>query len=115
MSLYDVFQNFRMDGIRKNVDSTDIKSSGNRSSISELQDQVDHLSLVCQAMCELMAEIGFNKDMMVAKIQEIDLRDGKLDGKLSKTHNCDKCERALSPRHLKCMYCGTAISKADLL
>ncbi|ROQ21764.1 hypothetical protein EDC38_2392 [Marinimicrobium koreense] len=115
MDLYDVFQNFRIGVTKDKVDKVSRKTTGNKSEISVLQDHVDHLSLVCQAMCELMENVGFSKEMVIAKIQEIDLRDGQLDGKYVKSHNCPKCSRSLAQRHIKCLYCGEPVLKSDLL
>ena len=38
---------------------------------------------------------------------EIDLRDGKADGKIT-AHplRCPSCDRVSSSRHAKCLYCG---------
>ncbi|MFO1519712.1 MAG: hypothetical protein U1F57_08650 [bacterium] len=44
---------------------------------------------------------------------EIDLQDGKLDGKLKrKPLECKKCQRVVSPRYVKCPYCGEAVERA---
>lgn len=44
----------------------------------------------------------------MAKVQEIDLRDGKLDGKAgaAPARSCPSCQRMLSQRHRRCLYCG---------
>lgn len=114
MDLYDVFQNFRIGLASDKADRATRRTTGNQTEINVLQDHVDHLSLVCQAMCELMENMGFTKEMILAKIQEIDLRDGQLDGKYSKQHTCPKCDRPLAPRHIKCVYCGKAVDRAQL-
>ena len=37
----------------------------------------------------------------------IDLMDGIEDGKASRTvQKCQACNRVMSPRHRKCLYCG---------
>lgn len=115
MDIYDVFQNFRIGRTKDKLDKVSSKTTGNITEISLLRDQVDHLSLVSQAMCELMENMGFTKEMILAKIQEIDLRDGRLDGKLTKNHTCSNCNRSLAPRHIKCMYCGESVHRAELL
>lgn len=115
MDLYDVFQNFRIGLTKDKVNKVSAKTTGHKTEISILQDHVDHLSLVCQAMCELMENVGFSKEMVLAKIQEIDLRDGRLDGKYVKQHSCPSCDRTLAYRHIKCLYCGEAVDKSALL
>lgn len=109
MEIYDFFQNFKINQNRSDAHKADIKATSNQGDIRNLQDQIDHLSLVCQAMCELMEEVGFNKNMLEDKIREIDLRDGKLDGKYNPEKKCSGCSRAVAGRHVKCLYCGTKI------
>lgn len=111
MDLYDFFQNFRLKEARYAADTATIKAHSNEITLRNLQDQLDHLSLVCLAMSELLEEVGFKKSMLIEKIQEIDLRDGKLDGKFVKESSCPNCKRKLAPRHVKCMYCGADIRK----
>ncbi|BFM21336.1 hypothetical protein [Gilvimarinus japonicus] len=115
MTLYDLFQNFKIFEAKDDADRASLRSTDNVGEINKLRDQIDHLSLVCQATCELLDEIGISKKMMLAKIQEIDLRDGKLDGKYVKQHTCRSCHRPLAARHLMCMYCGVLVDKAELL
>lgn len=109
MGPYDFFQNFLISEAKTVGSHAGAKAGTNTSNIRDLQDQVDQLSLVCMAMCELMEEIGFNKNMLAKKIQEIDLRDGKLDGKLVTKNVCGNCDRTLANRHVRCMYCGSAV------
>ncbi len=109
IDIYSMFQQFRVSEIEKDAADANYQAVGNSVDIRSLQDQVDHLSLVCLAMCELMEEIGFNKSMLEAKIREIDLRDGRLDGKFVQKRTCSSCSRDIAARHVKCLYCGTKV------
>lgn len=109
MNFYDLFQNFKIDEANRSTTNVKFKADTNEVSIRSLQDQVDHLSLVCQAMCELMENIGFDKSMLESKIREIDLRDGKLDGKFVQKKVCGQCNREVARRHVKCLYCGSMV------
>ena len=109
MDLYDFFQNFRISEVSRDAGQAKSHARANEVSLRGLQDQIDHLSMVCLAMSELLEEIGFNKEMLLAKIQEIDLRDGKLDGKYTPSIDCSGCGRTLAPRHVTCLYCGTRV------
>lgn len=111
MKFYDVIQNFRINDVARESES---RANTNEITMRGLQDQIDHLSMICLAMSELLEEIGFNKEMLVAKIQEIDLRDGKLDGKYQPAIKCPGCGRKLAPRHVSCLYCGTKIERPGL-
>ncbi len=105
-NLYDLFQNFRISKAHERVGDAFAHSRDNRTSIQVLEDKIDHLSLVCMAMCELLEEVGFNKNMLEGKIREIDLRDGKLDGRFENKVICEGCNRTLASRHYICIYCG---------
>ena len=42
-----------------------------------------------------------------ARVEEIDLRDGRRDGKLTKNvTECPVCQRTMSRRYGRCFYCG---------
>ena len=73
-----------------------------------LEDRLDRLTLACMALWELVEErTGLTEEDLYDKAQEIDLRDGKADGKVTKTVlNCPKCQRVMSPKHKRCLYCG---------
>ncbi len=119
MDLFDIFQQFRIEANHKEsmsrASEAKNKSSFNEIDIRELQANIDHLSLVCMAMSEMLEEVGFSKKMQLAKIEEIDLRDGKLDGKFVASHTCNACNRVVAARHTSCMYCGTKIDKSCVL
>ena len=75
----------------------------------DLSGRIDRLSLVCLAMWELLQQkTGISEEDLLSKVKEIDLRDGKLDGKLQKkVAQCSQCGRVLSRQHGRCLYCGS--------
>ena len=75
-----------------------------------LADRLDKLLLVNMAMWELLKDrTELTEEDLMAKVQEVDLRDGRADGKVSKTvSKCPQCGRTMSPRHKKCLYCGAS-------
>ena len=79
-----------------------------QSKAVHLENRLDKLTLICQALWELLKERGeLTEEDLAAKVREIDLRDGVADGKISKQiKRCPKCDRVMSQRHEKCMYCG---------
>ncbi|NLN93806.1 MAG: hypothetical protein GX130_10935 [Candidatus Hydrogenedens sp.] len=73
-----------------------------------LRDQVERLCMLNQAMWELVSEkLGLTDADLEKKAVEVDLRDGKLDGKMT-AHpvRCPQCGRVSNSRHKKCMYCN---------
>jgi hypothetical protein len=108
--MYDLFQNFRIK--QTSSEATDAKYAARNASISikELQDKVDYMSVVVTAMCELLENVGFTEETLLKKIQEVDMRDGRMDGKYQQTKKCSECGRIMAERHLTCIYCGAVYS-----
>ena len=64
------------------------------------------------AMWELVGTSnGFFLKDLEAKIEELDLRDGNLDGKLNvNPTRCNQCSHLLHERRKVCIYCGTPVA-----
>ncbi|MFW6133002.1 MAG: hypothetical protein ACOC8F_03835 [Planctomycetota bacterium] len=74
-----------------------------------LEERLDKLTLVNMALWELVKDkVDLTDEELTAKVEQLDLADGEADGKVSRelTH-CARCGRAISPRHSRCMYCGS--------
>lgn len=73
-----------------------------------LRIQLERTVLACEAMWSILKEKLAVTDVELAqRVNEIDLSDGHLDGKLRRTPmSCPSCNRTISPRFPKCMYCG---------
>ena len=110
MDLFDIFQQYKNQrNHREALDRASrakSKAFNNEVDINTLDEKIDHLSMLVMAMGELLEDVGINKEMIVSKVEEIDLRDGKLDGKLVTTKHCPSCKRTVSARHIRCLYCG---------
>ena len=80
----------------------------------ELERRVERLSLMTEALWTLLRErLGLTDEELANMAQEIDLSDGKLDGRVNRTSSaCTSCDRMVSARHVKCIYCGTAVPRA---
>ena len=74
-----------------------------------LEDRLDKLTLITMAVWELLREKAkLTEADLLEKVQELDLRDGVPDGKVTRgISQCPKCGRNMSPRHQRCMYCGS--------
>lgn len=78
------------------------------SKVEHLEDNVDRLTLITQALWELLqAKLHVEESELTSLIEEIDLRDGKLDGKMTKVaQKCVRCRQSVSVKTGVCFYCG---------
>ena len=82
-----------------------------RRDAREVEDRLDRALLACEAMWSILRDkLGVTDLELIERINDIDLSDGRLDGKVRKTAvACPKCNRTISQRFPKCMYCGQPI------
>ena len=81
--------------------------------VEQLETRCDRALLVCEALWTIMRDkLGVSEDELVNRVNEIDLSDGQLDGKVRRpSWSCPKCHRTIPRRFAKCMYCGQPIQK----
>lgn len=85
--------------------------------ILALELQTERLSLAVMALAEILRdEFHVTEEAIEAKLQEIDLRDGKLDGKVSpRAKQCPSCQRVNNRNRVTCMYCSAQLPAESLL
>ncbi len=83
-------------------------ATSQKSEIELLREQVERITLLNQALWELVRERLQLSDADLEKsAQQVDLRDGVQDGRMSEHPlQCPKCGRVSNSRHKKCLYCG---------
>ena len=80
--------------------------------LADLQARCDKALMVCEALWTILRDqLNLSEDDLIARVNEIDLSDGRLDGRAKKsgTVRCPDCDRTISQRFANCIYCGTAI------
>jgi len=84
-----------------------------RHEVRDLREQICKMALMNQALWELLRNrLQLTDDDLANMAQEIDLRDGVADGKMSDTAlRCPQCGRVSNSRHWKCLYCGLEFEK----
>jgi len=75
---------------------------------SEVERRLDKLTLICMAMWSFLGEkLGLSEEDLMERVQKLDLMDGAEDGKIQRQlAQCPRCNRTMSPRHTRCLYCG---------
>lgn len=81
--------------------------------IKELEHQVQRLSLMNQALWELLCDkLDLADADLEQKAYEVDVRDGVQDGRITDTAiQCPTCGRVSASKHYKCLYCGQTFQK----
>lgn len=90
--------------------------SSNTMQIRELESRLEAMAMKCQVMWELLSHAGqLTDEHFWHKLQEIDLRDGQADGKMSGVAaDCPQCQRKTSRRRATCLYCGASIGGGEV-
>jgi hypothetical protein len=105
----DTFESIR--GIVRRVPEIGGDAGAVRDNVSEVDARLERTLLAFEAMWTLLREkLGLSDLELIERINELDLSDGKLDGRVRKTPvSCPACGRTMSRKFPKCMYCGQAV------
>ena len=106
--LWDLHQQRRINEASDQAARGESEAKQAAREVRELQARVDALTLACTTMWSLMqTKLGMTDQEFGARLREIDLRDGKLDGRIApEVKACPRCKRTMSNRHSRCLYCG---------
>jgi hypothetical protein len=83
--------------------------------LAQLEANQERLFLICTALTELIRDKNLATEAeVVAKLQEVDLRDGLADGKFGGVQivACPHCGNRTKRRHQHCIYCGKSLDEA---
>jgi len=116
MDLFDIYQQGQIRQAQGTAERAADKTAQVQSHIQDLERRLDRLTLASQAMWELLRSMGHITDShLMAKMEEVDLRDGRQDGKITPVVKvCPKCHRNSHSRRLHCVYCETALPSPNL-
>jgi hypothetical protein len=115
---WEILQSSRVYQATAAAQEAKTETRSTRSDVHQLQQEVQHLRreterlvLALTALAEIVcSRLDITTVELNEKIREIDLRDGKLDGKLSlHAKRCPQCQRDNSPKRAVCLYCGCAL------
>src|SRR4029450_8618647 len=113
--LWDLLQQRQIGQARHAATQAETAAGRAGRDIAELERVIESLTLTCQAMWELLREqTHLTDEMLLERMQEVDLRDGQRDGRISSaTATCPGCSRVHSARREQCLYCGRALPPAQ--
>jgi hypothetical protein len=80
--------------------------------VENLEFQVERLLMITEALWGILKEKhGYSDGELINRVAMIDLKDGKLDGKVAKSGPaaCPRCQRALNRNRCICIYCGEKV------
>lgn len=110
--IWEAFQQRSINENRKRGGEAQVGANAALRSINELEEKVDRLSLLCHALFEeLERTTGFSESQLKEKMTQIDLRDGRLDGKYDPVlgSDCPDCGRQVKKTRSNCFWCGASL------
>jgi uncharacterized protein with PIN domain len=111
--IWNIAQDARISSAATDAGEAKDEVRRHRDRIQELEFTVNRMSLVCQALWELLrSRLGITEAELLGKIREVDLRDGVEDQRMTPTvTTCPKCGQPLNTKASRCIYCGVAVAK----
>jgi hypothetical protein len=83
-----------------------------KDDVEFIKHDIERLLMITEALWLLLKkEHGYEDSVLTKLIAEIDLRDGKRDGRVAKDspEQCAYCGRAVSSRRPFCIFCGKPV------
>lgn len=87
--------------------------------VDGLQRQVERLTLANLALAQILRDrLGVKQLEIEGVIRDLDLSDGKLDGRIDRpmqVKRCEGCDRVNGPQRYSCLYCGKGLPQDSIL
>jgi len=99
MSVFWSLYGIRAFGATADASAARVDARSAKLDVREVSDQLERTVMVCEAMWTILRDkLGVTDEELIARVNEIDLTDGKLDGKVRKAdRHCARSATALSP------------------
>ena len=106
--IIDLYQQRRINEARDTAAQAKSVTEQLQWEVRDLQRKADAMTIACQALWEIVrAQTGMRDEAILQKMQEIDARDGRADGKISgSVLPCPRCGRKSNANRRDCLYCG---------
>ncbi len=119
---WDLFQQsqihqLQMEALDHNLSTRKVRIDHDRltDKVHELERQIERLTLALATVTELFCERHeISNEELAAKVREIDLRDGNLDGRMSPSiqrlvKKCSSCKGINKEIRETCLYCDKTL------
>jgi hypothetical protein len=102
----------RTDDINAEVEARSAAAKARETAVDveSMNYQIEKLLMITEALWNILKEKhSLTDEELINRVQDIDLQDGKLDGKVAKQvpSPCPKCGRRMGRNRVVCFYCGT--------
>lgn len=108
---WDLYQESRISEAQSGAEVARSTSERLRRDVDQMRRRMDAMALACQAMWEILRDqVGVSEDALMQKMQEIDLRDGTADGRMTPQRlTCPGCSKLNNTTRSECVYCGAKL------
>ena len=122
--LWELFQTSRIEQSNRNAAEAEASAREAQGDVGDLrrrvqvlEKQCERLTLAAMAMSEIVRDkLKLSEQEIEAKLAEIDLRDGRLDGQFRPpVAGCPDCHRPNAASRRQCLYCGAALISGSFL
>lgn len=109
----DLYQQGRISEAQTSADQAAAKAEAVHERLARQERRIERLALHCQAMWEMLRERAqFTEEEFVNKVLEVDLRDGRTDGRIAvQIADCPNCKRKTNSRRATCVICGVELPR----
>ena len=120
MALWNLYQEMNIRALRggANLDRSfnDDRHAQQRDRAEDLDERIDRLLLLTEAMWELLSKhLGFTDEHLAHMVATIDHRDGHLDNRAARpARRCQACESAVPADRPTCQFCGVEVPGSSL-
>ena len=115
--MWNVVQQVQIRGLRKGQAMADRDAhwelSRHREKAEELEDDLRHLSMVCEAMWSILSErLDVSEDELLQRVLTMDEPTTVATPQPSQVVRCGSCGAVLPPRAKACQMCSAAVTPA---
>jgi hypothetical protein len=112
MDLYDLRQNKGINDAQGSAERAAAKADQFGEQLRGLERRMAKLIAVNEALWQLLKEAGqLSEEHLTQRVEAIEARSADRTRTVT---TCQKCKRATTTKHVKCMYCGTELPRGTV-